>query len=99
MIERSTLPATPGVAVKMFSTTFCAYCVRAKLLLGKRGIPYEDVNVGRDWEARRWLVEVSGGRKTVPVIFVRGEHIGGFEELRDLDRAGKLEGLYGAATT
>lgn len=82
--------ASSGVAVKVFTTTFCAYCVRAKMLLKSRDIPYEEVNVSGDDEAREWLVAATGGRKTVPQIFIHGQPIGGFDELAALDRAGKL---------
>jgi glutaredoxin 3 len=79
--------------VKIYTTLICAYCVRAKVLLKRRGIPYEEVDVSGNHEARAWLVQVTGGRKTVPVVFIRGEPIGGYEELAALDRAGGLAGL------
>jgi glutaredoxin 3 len=75
--------------VKVYTTTFCGYCVRAKMLLGKRGIPYEEINVSGDIEARDWLVKATG-KKTVPQIFIGGEPIGGSEELAALDRSGEL---------
>ena len=59
------------------------------MLLGKRNIPYEEINVSGDHATRAWLVEVTG-RKTVPQIFIHGRPIGGFEELAALDRAGEL---------
>ena len=73
----------------MYTTTICAYCIRAKMLLGKRNIPYEEINVGGDHDKRAWLVQATG-RKTVPQIFIHGRSIGGFEELAALDRAGQL---------
>ena len=73
----------------MYTTTLCAYCIRAKMLLGKRGIPYEEINIGSDHGKRAWLVQATG-RKTVPQIFIHGRSIGGFDELAALDRAGKL---------
>ena len=77
-------------AVKVFSTSYCLYCVRAKHLLKKRGIPYEEVDVTGDFDARQWLVQASGGRKTVPQIFIHGQSIGGFDELHQLDKTGAL---------
>ncbi len=79
--------------VKIFTTMICPYCIRAKMLLKKKGIAYEEVDVGGDREARDWLVQVTGGRRTVPQIFIKGESIGGFDELAALDRAGRLEGM------
>lgn len=79
--------ATP--VVRMYSTMICPYCIRAKLLLRERGVAYEDIDVTGDREARRWLVERTG-RRTVPQIFIGEESIGGFEELRALDRSGEL---------
>lgn len=76
--------------VRIYSTRICPYCVRAKLLLKQRGIAFEEIDVTDDPEARRWLHEATG-RKTVPQIFIDDEPIGGFEELRALDRSGELE--------
>lgn len=82
--------------VKVYSTDYCPYCTRAKALLTKRGIPFEEINVEADAELRRWLVEASGGRKTVPQIFINGRSIGGFDELSALDRKGELPKLLAA---
>lgn len=76
--------------VRVYSTLICPYCIRAKLLLKQRGIAFEEIDVTGDPEARRWLRETTG-RKTVPQIFIDDEPIGGFEELRTLDRSGELE--------
>jgi glutaredoxin 3 len=76
--------------VRIYSTRICPYCVRAKLLLKQRGIAFEEIDVTGDPEVRRWLHEATG-RKTVPQIFIDDEPIGGFEELRALDRSGELE--------
>ncbi len=78
--------------VKMYGTRWCPYCVRARLLLDEKGVPYEDIRVDGDWDARRWLMEASG-RHTVPQIFINGTPIGGFDELYALERTGKLDAL------
>jgi glutaredoxin 3 len=75
--------------VRMYSTKICPYCVRAKVLLKERKIPFEEIDVTGNADARRWLVEQTG-RRTVPQIFIGEESIGGFEELRALDRSGEL---------
>ncbi len=75
--------------VRLYSTLICPYCIRAKLLLRERGIPYDEVDVTGDSEKRAWLAQETG-RRTVPQIFVDDESIGGFDELRSLDRSGEL---------
>jgi glutaredoxin 3 len=75
--------------VKMYSTRWCGYCVRAKTLLEQRGIPYEEVLLDDDPAFRQTVYELSG-RWTVPQIFIDGEPIGGYVELWRLDQAGDL---------
>ena len=75
--------------VKVYTTRICPYCVRAKALLARRGIAYEEIDVSNDTATRDWLVKATG-RKTVPQIFIGGEPIGGSDELAALDRAGEL---------
>lgn len=79
--------------VKVYTTTSCAYCVRAKTLLKGRNVPFEEVDVTDDAEKRAWLVKASGGMRTVPQIFIDGTAIGGSDELHALDRSGELEKL------
>jgi glutaredoxin 3 len=76
--------------VKMYTTTYCPYCVRAKHILNRRNVPFEEIDVSRDHEKRAWLVKVTGQR-TVPQIFIDGEPIGGSDELYEMDRSGELE--------
>jgi glutaredoxin 3 len=78
--------------VKVYTTQTCPYCHSAKALLKKRDVPYEEIDVSRDEEKRRWLVEVSKMR-TVPQIFIDGKPIGGSDELHALDKSGELEKL------
>jgi glutaredoxin 3 len=75
----------------MYTTLICPYCIRAKMLLKAKGVTYEEIDVTRDHEAREWLVKATGGRRTVPQIFINEESIGGFDEMRALDRAGELD--------
>jgi glutaredoxin 3 len=75
--------------VKVYTTKICPYCVRAKAVLAKRGITYEEVDVSSDPATRDWLIKTTG-RKTVPQIFIAGDPIGGSDELVELDRAGEL---------
>jgi glutaredoxin 3 len=80
------------MSVTIYTTNACGYCVAAKNLLRKRGIVYEEIDVTGNAEKRAWLVQATG-RRTVPQIFIRGEAIGGYDDLAALDREGKLAGL------
>jgi glutaredoxin 3 len=75
--------------VQIYTTTYCFYCVRAKSLLAKRMIPFEEIDVSNDPEKRAWLVAKTR-QKTVPQIFIDGESIGGSDDLAALDRSGEL---------
>ena len=76
--------------VRMYTTLICPYCIRAKMLLKKKGVAYEEIDVSGDHEARDWLVKTTG-RRTVPQIFIGDESIGGFDEMAALDRTGELD--------
>lgn len=80
--------------VKIYTTPWCPYCIRAKRLLDRKGVGYEDTNVYSDPEMRRKLVEWTG-RNTVPQIFINGKGIGGCDELFALDAVGELDSLLG----
>jgi glutaredoxin 3 len=81
--------------VELYTTMFCPYCARARSLLAKKGVNYADIDVMADTAKRDEMVARSGGRQTVPQIFIDGSHIGGSDELAALDRAGKLDALLG----
>lgn len=81
--------------VEIYSTDYCPYCVRAKQLLDAKDIDYTEIDVSGNDEARIALVEKSGGRKTVPQIFINGASIGGYDDLRALEESGKLDSLLG----
>ncbi len=76
--------------VTVYTTQICGYCVRAKALLSRKGIPFKEVDVSNDTETRAWLVRETGQR-TVPQIFIDGRSIGGFDELSAMDRKGLLD--------
>ncbi|MBL9013485.1 MAG: glutaredoxin 3 [Myxococcales bacterium] len=79
--------------IKMYVRPWCGYCTAAERLLDEKGVAYEKIDVSGDTEKRTWLVEVTGGRTTVPQIFIDGRSIGGYDELRALDRRGELDRL------
>jgi glutaredoxin 3 len=75
--------------VRVYSTRWCGYCVRAKALLESRGIEYEEISLDDDPAFRRKLFDLTGGW-TVPQILIDGRPIGGYTELWRLDRDGGL---------
>ncbi len=79
--------------VTVYTTQMCPYCVQAKRLLGERSIPYDEIDVGGDDALRDAMIECAGGKRTVPQIFIDGNHVGGYTELRALADAGGLAGL------
>lgn len=81
--------------VRIYTTSYCPYCFRAKALLDRKGVAYQEVDVTGDDEARERLVEATGMR-TVPQIFVGETSVGGCTDLEALDRAGKLDALLRA---
>lgn len=82
--------------VQVYSTTYCGFCVRAKQLLSRLQIPFQEIDVTEDDSKRQWLVTTTGQR-TVPQIFIDGRAIGGFTELSALERKGELKYLVAAA--
>ena len=75
--------------VVVFSTDACTYCEHAKNLLRKRGVPFEDVNLGSDPELQAQLTEVTG-MESYPQIVVNGEPLGGLNELRAAEKSGVM---------
>lgn len=76
--------------IRIYTTRWCGYCVRAKALLDGRAIPYEEVSLDHDPAFRQKLFDLTGGW-TVPQIVVGDRSIGGYTELWKLDRVGELE--------
>lgn len=79
--------------VELYTSPFCGFCMRAKALLDHKGVDYTDIDVMMDPGKRQEMMSRSGGRHTVPQIFIGEEHIGGCDELLALERAGKLDPL------
>jgi glutaredoxin 3 len=78
--------------VTIYTTPYCPYCVRAKRLLERKGVAYREIDVAYDDQARIRLAEQTG-RRTVPQIFIGDRHVGGSDELHDLDARGELDPL------
>ena len=80
-----------NVKVEIYSRTNCSYCVYAKRLLENKNIPYIEYNIDGDEEAFQKMMMRSQGRRSLPQIFINDESIGGFIELRELDKSGRLD--------
>jgi glutaredoxin 3 len=82
--------------VEIYTTPWCGYCARAKGLLEKKGVAYEEMDVMEDGP-KRTEMRTRSRRSTVPQIFINGQHIGGSDELAELERAGKLDAMLAQA--
>ena len=80
-----------NMKAKIYSTKICPYCTRAKMLLEKRNIKYIEYKVDEDSEKYMEMLELSGGRQSVLQIFLDEKHVGGYDDLVDLDMEGGLD--------
>ena len=79
--------------IEVYSTEVCPYCVAAKNLLKSKGLEWNEVRVDADPAQRDLMLQRSGGRRTVPQIFINDRHVGGYDDLVAADRSGKLAEL------
>jgi glutaredoxin 3 len=79
--------------ITVYSTTVCPYCVRAKMLLDKKGAAYEEINLSKAPERMSEMLEKSGGKRSVPQIFIGDKHVGGCDDLYELELDGDLDAL------
>jgi glutaredoxin 3 len=91
-----TMDATPDIV--MYSTAWCGYCQRARNLLDRKGVAVREIKVDENPQDREVMLQRSGGRRTVPQIFIGERHVGGYDDLAALDRAGELDRLLGKST-
>ncbi|MEO6608439.1 MAG: glutaredoxin 3 [Aestuariivirga sp.] len=83
--------------VTIYTTNSCPYCFQAKALLNKKGVKFTEIDVTYDRATRAAMSKLAHGRTTVPQIFIGGQHVGGCDDLYDLDDAGQLDPLLVAA--
>jgi glutaredoxin 3 len=83
--------------VTIYTTALCGYCARAKALLGKKGVQYDEIDISMVPGAREEMLRRANGKRTVPQIFIGATHVGGSDELHALDSAGKLDPLLAGA--
>ena len=77
--------------VEIYTSPTCGYCHAAKRLLAQKGVSYSEVDVVRQPERRPEMVQRANGRRTVPQIFIDGRHVGGSDDLAELERSGRLD--------
>ncbi|HEX8642709.1 MAG TPA: glutaredoxin 3 [Allosphingosinicella sp.] len=82
--------------VEIYTKFMCPYCARAKKLLDEKGVQYEEIEVSGGGAKRDEMVQRAGGRTTVPQIFIDGRHVGGSDDLAELERGGRLDPLLAA---
>jgi len=82
--------------IEIYTSPTCGYCHAAKRILSKKGLSFEETDVARDPAKRSEMLARSNGGRTVPQIFINGQHIGGCDDLYALESAGKLDKLIAA---
>jgi glutaredoxin 3 len=82
--------------VEIYTKFMCPYCARALALLGSKGVEVDEFDVTMGGPKKAEMIERSGGRMTMPQIFVDGHHVGGSDDLAALEAAGKLDALLAA---
>lgn len=82
-------------SITVYSTMLCPYCSAAKRLLGDKGVSFEEIDLTMNPKARAVMMDKSGGRHTVPQIFIGDTHVGGYDDLSALEHEGKLDALLG----
>lgn len=82
--------------IEIYTKFLCPYCTRAKTLLTAKGVAFIEHDISMGGPLRAEMLERSGGRNTVPQVFIDGRHIGGSDDLAALDRTGKLDALIAA---
>lgn len=83
-------------AVEIYTSPLCGFCHAAKRLLTQKGISFTEIDVLQDPNRKPEMIKRAGGRRTVPQIFVGDTHVGGCDDLYDLERSGKLDALLAA---
>ncbi|NJM57553.1 MAG: glutaredoxin 3 [Synechococcales cyanobacterium RU_4_20] len=79
--------------IEIYTWTRCPFCIRAKGLLDGKGVEYTEYVIDGDEAARNQMAKLTGGQKSVPQIFIDGQHIGGCDDIHALDRKGELDPL------
>lgn len=84
-------PAVPNAVI--YTKSWCGYCTRAKSLLARKNIPFTEIEISNDDALRDEMISRAGGRTTVPQIFIGDTHVGGCDDLYQLESEGRLDAL------
>jgi glutaredoxin 3 len=84
------------VDVEIYATNWCPFCTRARMLLRRKGVAFVEIDIDQEPQRRKEMIQRTGGRTSVPQIFIDGELVGGSDDLAALDAAGKLDAKLGA---
>lgn len=82
--------------VEIYTKATCPYCIRAKMLLQQKGVALDEIGVDFGGEKKQEMIQRTGGRMTVPQIFIGGKHVGGCDDLFELESAGRLDEMLAA---
>lgn len=82
--------------IEIYTKAFCGYCARAKALLDRKGADFQEIDVTMDRAGFDAMVDRAHGRRTVPQIFIDGKHVGGSDDIAELEVRGELDALLGA---
>ena len=82
--------------IEIYTSPLCGYCHAAKRMLTDKGASYAEIDVAADAAKRQDMMARANGRHTVPQIFINGAHIGGYDDMAALERAGKLDSMLAA---
>ncbi|HCQ66700.1 MAG TPA: glutaredoxin 3 [Rhodobacteraceae bacterium] len=78
-------------AVTIYTKPFCGYCHAAKRLLAHKGVDFTEIDISGNPELRREMIQKTNGRSTVPQIWIGDTHVGGFDDIDDLEARGRLD--------
>ena len=81
--------------IEIYTGPLCAFCDRAIALLNKKGVSFKEIDLASDPNKMEDMIKKTNGMRTVPQIFIDGQHIGGSDKLQDLENEGKLNSLLG----
>jgi glutaredoxin 3 len=95
-VTAPTSSRTAAAKVEIYTRDYCGYCTRAKALLAAKGVDFVEID-GTSADKRREMIQRAHGGDTYPQIFINGVHVGGSDDIHDLDAAGRLDPLLASA--
>jgi glutaredoxin 3 len=81
------------MAIQIYTANFCGYCTLAKKMLTKKKIPFVETNLTLEPTKRSEMIKRSNGRSSVPQIFISNMHVGGYDEISQLEKSGRLDAI------